>query len=640
MPKKLTIAEMQKIAQERGGKCLSDTYVNSKTHLLWQCSEGHQWETTPKQIKRGKWCPHCAGNLPLTIEEMQKLAEKHNGKCLSDTYINNSTKLLWQCSEGHQWEATPQHIKDGTWCPYCAGKIQTIDDMHKIAQQRGGICLSNTYVNSQTPLLWQCSKGHQWKAVPNSVKQGSWCPHCSGRLPLTIEDMQKIAQEKGGKCLSKTYINTDTHLLWQCANGHQWKAVPNSVKNQGTWCPQCAGNLPSNIEEMQEIAEKRGGKCLSENYRSNHKHLLWQCAEGHKWRATPAHIKQGEWCPQCAGNVPLTLEEMQKIAKEHGGECLSKIYINYYAKLLWKCAKGHQWKTAPANIKHGTWCPQCGGNFPLSLEKIQIIAQERGGKCLSNAYVNANTPLLWECAQGHQWEAIPSSVKNNRTWCPQCGGSFPLTIEEMREIAQERGGQCLSETYINNQTLLLWECANKHQWKAIPSNVKGGTWCPSCQNRYESICRDYFKALFNTEFLKVKPLWLKNEGGNRLELDGFDEKLGIAFEHNGLQHYEFHQFFHESEADFQKQQQHDEIKRQTCEKYGVLLIEIPQLFLITNPKDLPILVKQALEDANYPLPKKIHQVIVRKDGLVIDESDNENKHEEEKEELIEQLEIW
>jgi len=45
---------------------------------------------------------------------------KRGGKCLSDTYVNNQTKLLLECAEGHQWEAAPNSIKNGSWCPHCA----------------------------------------------------------------------------------------------------------------------------------------------------------------------------------------------------------------------------------------------------------------------------------------------------------------------------------------------------------------------------------------------------------------------------------------------------------------------------------------------------------------------------------------
>jgi len=43
----------------------------------------------------------------LTIKEMQEIAESRGGKCLSKEYVNNYTKLKWQCDEGHTWKATP-----------------------------------------------------------------------------------------------------------------------------------------------------------------------------------------------------------------------------------------------------------------------------------------------------------------------------------------------------------------------------------------------------------------------------------------------------------------------------------------------------------------------------------------------------
>ena len=57
--KKLGIEKMHRIAKERGGKCLSEIYVDSKTNIKWECSEGHQWEATPNNVMRGSWCPTC-----------------------------------------------------------------------------------------------------------------------------------------------------------------------------------------------------------------------------------------------------------------------------------------------------------------------------------------------------------------------------------------------------------------------------------------------------------------------------------------------------------------------------------------------------------------------------------------------------
>ena len=184
------LKEMQDLAKYRGGKCLSIKYINSKTKLRWQFKEGHRWEATPGNIKRGQWCPNCYGNIKLTIEDMQKLAEKRGGACLSTVYKNNKTKLKWMCSEGHRWEARPDLVKNtGSWCPDCAGNIKkTIGDMQKLAKRRGGKCLSKKYVNVFTKLTWQCSEGHRWEAVPHSIERDHWCPYCAGVAKLNIKE--------------------------------------------------------------------------------------------------------------------------------------------------------------------------------------------------------------------------------------------------------------------------------------------------------------------------------------------------------------------------------------------------------------------------------------------------------------------
>jgi hypothetical protein len=75
---------------------------------------------------------------------------------------------------------------------------------------------------------------------------------------LTIDEMKELASLRGGKCLSKIYTNSSTHLEWECTEGHRWKATPDNIK-QGKWCPKCRGKERLTIEEMNEIAEEWNG---------------------------------------------------------------------------------------------------------------------------------------------------------------------------------------------------------------------------------------------------------------------------------------------------------------------------------------------------------------------------------------------
>ena len=71
--------------------------------------------------------------------------------------------------------------------------------------------------------------------------------------PLSVEDVRELAQSKNGECLSTRYAGAQRKLRWRRDKGHEWEAQPNMVKNEGTWCPYCAGNLRHTIEARREI---------------------------------------------------------------------------------------------------------------------------------------------------------------------------------------------------------------------------------------------------------------------------------------------------------------------------------------------------------------------------------------------------
>ncbi|MFC1483194.1 hypothetical protein ACFL56_02925 [Candidatus Margulisiibacteriota bacterium] len=435
---KLTIEEMQQLAEIRGGKCLSKEYINAKTKLKWQCSEGHQFEMRPSNVKQGQWCPKCAKVARLTIEKIYKLAEDRGGKFLSEKYEGSLIKHKWQCAEDHIFEMRPSYIKQGGWCPQCRGKSigrgnkLTIEEMHQLAEIRGGKCLSIEYINANTKLKWQCAEGHEFEMRPGNVKQGQWCPKCNtrGLKKLTIEEMHQLAEIRGGKCLSIEYINANTKLKWQCAEGHEFEMRPGNVK-QGQWCLKCntRGLKKLTIEEMHQLAKSKGGKCLSKEYINAHTKLKWQCQEEHKFMMEPRAVKMGHWCPECGkkkhtGRKKLTIEEMYQLAESRDGKFLSEEYLGSYTKHKWQCKDGHEFKMTPAYVKKGGWCPQCRGKSigrenKLTIEKMHQLAEAQGGKCLSEKYINSKTKLKWQCAEGHEFEMTPAYTKRGG-WCPQC----------------------------------------------------------------------------------------------------------------------------------------------------------------------------------------------------------------------------
>jgi hypothetical protein len=360
--------------------------------------------------------------------------------------------------------------------------------MASLASERGGRCISTLYVNSVTPLLWKCGVGHKWKAVPASIRKGSWCPACAGVKRGTIQEMQGIAESRGGSCISDKYVNTGTKLHWRCRAAHQWYAAPLHIK-RGHWCPLCAQVARLTLQEMGAIAAAKSGQCLSEEYLGSAKPLRWRCAVGHEWNARPSSIKSGNWCPYCARNRELEFEQMRQIARDRGGRCLSTRYKNGRTPLLWECSQRHRWKARPTNIKGGTrkkgsWCLECYNTRRIfrpkqDIQAMQELARSRGGRCVSTEYIGSKAKLTWRCEHEHEWEARPVSVLQG-TWCPVCGHNQRLELSALQKIAAIRGGDCLSQTYVNERTALAWYCAAGHRWSATPGKVKRGSWCPKC----------------------------------------------------------------------------------------------------------------------------------------------------------------
>lgn len=255
---------------------------------------------------------------PITIEKLTRLVkEKGTAFVLKDLAAPDG-KLLFECWRGHFWFSLPRTIYDKGWCPTCMDtkRKKHNREMHLVAAFRGGKCLSESYINIFDPLEWKCSEGHSWFARPSDVKNNhSWCPVCAGSEKHTIEDMRQLAKKKGGKCLSRKYTDNKTRLKWQCANGHTWLARSDGII-VGDWCAECAGVKKGTIEQMQQLASSKGGQCLSKQYIDTITKLKWKCSHGHVWYTTPNIVKGGHWCPECAGVKKKNISDMRRLAAE------------------------------------------------------------------------------------------------------------------------------------------------------------------------------------------------------------------------------------------------------------------------------------------------------------------------------------
>jgi len=352
-----TIKDLQKFAEKKGGKCLSEKYNNNASSYTWECENGHIFEKVWLVVKtREAWCRECTnGNGIVTL---QKFAEKKGGKCLSTKYIRGDTKYEFSCSEGHQFSVCWNNLKFGKtkWCRQC--NSMSIEDLQKHANDKGGKCLSEIYTNIDAKYLWECENGHQWEATWTNVKHSdTWCGKC---LMWSFEEIEGEVQKRGGKCLELVSgSGISGRYTFECEDGHTWTTSASNVINGNTWCSQCN---KLNLAICHEEAKKRNGKCLSTEYMNRRIPMLWECEKGHQFEAHMGAIRNaGTWCKKCHDDLlRLDIGIAHEIAEKRGGKCLSTEYINLETNMLWQCKLGHKWKAMLGNVKgKSSWCPKC-----------------------------------------------------------------------------------------------------------------------------------------------------------------------------------------------------------------------------------------------------------------------------------------
>lgn len=311
---------------------------------------------------------------------------------------------------------------------------QALQRLHLAARQAGLQCLSEEWSGWQARYTLRCAKGHEFTRVASSlVFHSVLCRDCLQQERLAR--IQQLALSRGGKCLEAAYLGSEVAHLFECAHGHQWKARPSRMIAQSSWCPHCASKehgqrmrRQDGLAQLQRIAAEKGGACLSKEYTVGKACYRFECAQGHQWETAGDEVLRGAWCGRCANEsrrqkylLADGLERLKLRARDHGGECLAHAYTGGKSYYPFRCQHGHEWKTTGNRIMRGAWCTQCNhDNKKLGIDVMRQVAHDRGGACLSDHYENSWTKLHWECGRGHRWHAIPAAIRKGH-WCPVCG---------------------------------------------------------------------------------------------------------------------------------------------------------------------------------------------------------------------------
>ena len=111
----------------------------------------------------------------------------------------------------------------------------------------------------------------------------------------------------------------------------------------------------------------------------------------------------------------------------------------------------------------------------------------------------------------------------------------------------------------------------------------------SREEKVRRICEQLFYPL---KFPSVRPKWLINKTGKRMEIDLYNSNLNLAIECQGLQHYKHITFFHQNYKEWLAMKDRDILKAAILRKRKIRLLYVPSIkklpdelleeFLVTN----------------------------------------------------------
>ena len=200
-----------------------------------------------------------------TLEQFNpELADQLVDQSLRSIARGSDKKVQWRCpvDSRHVWWASPMNrtnSKNPTGCSVCNGKtvIPGVNDVATTHPKAAALMVDKklrtklTGSSNKKVKFWCGNPKHDhWTApLSNVARQGTRCPQCSGRRPVSgksdLATMHpKLAAELVDQSLATTLKpGSNASVLWQCpANPkHTWKATPYSRTTKKTGCPYCSG---------------------------------------------------------------------------------------------------------------------------------------------------------------------------------------------------------------------------------------------------------------------------------------------------------------------------------------------------------------------------------------------------------------
>jgi hypothetical protein len=364
---------MQEIAMARSGECISDNYVNGKTHLYWRCAIGHEWSATPNNVKNcGSWCPKCKINVgeEMVLQEAfpNKLFERtRREEWLAGLELdgyNPELRLAFEYQGVQHFRRIPHFHRTTD-----AFDAQLTRDALKaeLCQDEEVTLLAIPYTIKHADLriyVRELLEELGYRIAPIAATLDAL--YAQIRTKSVFADHQfaralAVIATKGGECLSTCYVSYRSKLEIKCCKGHIFYASLEDIDQPPSrgprFCYYCGGTRKRSDGELRDLVRERGFTFIKSGYRpvasgarAPRRTVDLICPVGHvmptvDWdnfnKKRKCHAGNG--CVDCA-NVARGDAHRNSIAKwcERYEINPAGHYKNASTNVEWRCAIGHR----------------------------------------------------------------------------------------------------------------------------------------------------------------------------------------------------------------------------------------------------------------------------------------------------------
>lgn len=244
------------------------------------------------------------------------------------------------------------------------------DAIKKIVEQKGGSVVSDTYVKAKVNMTFKCTEGHIFKATPNNIKLGKWCPTCNikqNELYMSEiinyifpdNEFKKIRpnwlKNNEGNNLELDLYCQELNLAFEYNGPQHYVFVKHFHKTEE--------NLKKRQQDdliKYELCKKNNIVLIIIPYTVSSNEMydfVINELQKHKIKFSkpekPIDISQ----------IKMDNKQMKKVSdivKEKGGAIELGTYVTRSSRIIIKCEKGHTWETNMGKILSGSLCHTCG----------------------------------------------------------------------------------------------------------------------------------------------------------------------------------------------------------------------------------------------------------------------------------------